>query len=258
MKKLGTLPFEPMPQIVRYLETILDLEDKFYAQTSGDAFLIPTYIEGEDRNHKTELMNTIFWRYLEKIQAIEYLTTPLTEGDDNIFVKYSFIEGQRNMIGYKKKQKIRVLDVKRVSEIYECLKTVPVDQDQKRQTADKYEISIKDRELWINNTYLLSKPFAVGSNFEFFLYLFENTDKEINEADLPIGIRKEINGKRFHKILNALGFKGEILKAFFPKRGNDKLIFKKRVTGEEILERGIDKDIFLKELDLAHAKNSPK
>ena len=119
----------------------------------------------------------------------------------------------------------------------------------------EYVISAKDREIRIND-YLLSKPHAVGSNFEFFLFLLANPDKEIKKSELSSDLRSQIGKKSFSKILNALGFKGEILKTFFPKRGKSSLLFKQQVNYDYIVNSGIREGILLKELELAHIKNS--
>ena len=125
------------------------------------------------------------------------------------------------------------------------------------RSHEEYAISVKDREIWINN-YFISKPHAVGSNLEFFLYLLDNPNKEIKKSELPTNLKNQISKKNFSKILNALGFKGEILKTFFPKRSKSILSFKQRVNHNYLVERGIKEDILLKELRLAHTKNNPK
>lgn len=132
---------------------------------------------------------------------------------------------------------------------------------------DKYKISVKDREIWVNNC-LIGKPHAVGSNFEFFEYVRSkpsNTlikrDKMPNDGDGTNydGIKGEIKNKGFIKILNGLGFKGEILKAFFHKRSRDTLIYRgDKITKEDLEKAGIRINLFLKELELAHTKNSPE
>ncbi|MDD4110591.1 MAG: hypothetical protein PHS54_03450 [Clostridia bacterium] len=130
--------------------------------------------------------------------------------------------------------------------------------------ANNYILSIKDRELWINN-YFLSKPYAVGANKEFIEYVCskpknikierKNLPSEYNEKSL----KEQVKGKSFIKILNQLGFKGEILKAFFPERSQNSLTFRgNKITKEDLKKSGIKTQIYLKELELAHLKNSPE
>ena len=125
------------------------------------------------------------------------------------------------------------------------------------QENDSYEISTRDNKIWVNETYLISKPHGAGSNLEFMLYLLDNSGKEIKRAELPDNIKKEIGNKAFIKILNALGFKGEILKLFFPKRSKIKLLFHKKTNKIELKGRAIRENKLLKELELAHISNNP-
>ena len=134
------------------------------------------------------------------------------------------------------------------------LEKIPTDN---AKLSDKYEITLKDREIWINN-YLISKPHSIGSNMEFFRYLFENPNKLIKRSELPEYVIKEIGTKKFSKMLNGLGFVGEILKAFFPKSGKTSMCFIPAIYRKDFEKRGVDETIFLKELDLAHSKKSSK
>ena len=136
-------------------------------------------------------------------------------------------------------------------------------EKEKMAIPKTFEIQVRDREIWINN-YFLSKPHAVGSNLEFFDYVrsqSENTKIERNKLpDFGGSCLKEyVKNKSFIKILNEIGFKGEILKAYFPKRGKDMLIYKgDEITKKDLEKSGIKMPLFIKELELAHVKNSPE
>lgn len=128
----------------------------------------------------------------------------------------------------------------------------------------KFVISVKDREIRVNG-YLIGKPHAVGSNFEFFDYIRSQTPHiKINRNELPskygnLSIQEQVKNKSFIKILNGLGFKGEILKAFFYKRGRNTLIYRgDEITKEDLEKAGVKTSLFLKELELANIKNSPE
>ncbi len=72
-----------------------------------------------------------------------------------------------------------------------------------------------------------------------------------------MSLRKQVKNKSFIKILNELGFKGEILKAFFPKRGKDVVVYRgDKVKKKDLEEAGVKILLFLKELELAHLKNT--
>lgn len=132
-----------------------------------------------------------------------------------------------------------------------------------KQTAQQFTISVRDREIWIND-YLISKPHAVGVNYEFFDYI---RNQPINVSIIrnkiqPEGgganIKEQIGEKSFIKILNDLGFKGEILKAFFYNRSKDSLTYRGDViTKDDLLQAGINLPLLLQELKVAHTKNSP-
>lgn len=132
-----------------------------------------------------------------------------------------------------------------------------------RLIPDKYKISVKDREIWVND-YLIGKPHAVGSNLEFFDYIrAQKPHTKIDRDKLPsnfgdLSIQGQVKKKGFIKILNGLGFKGEILRAFFSKRGKDTLIYAGDEISKEDLENvGVKIPLFIQELKLAHTKNSP-
>jgi len=126
-----------------------------------------------------------------------------------------------------------------------------------------FEIQVKDRYIWVND-YLLSKPHAVGSNLEFFEYIrSKSANTKIERNSLPdfggLSLKQEVKNKSFIKILNELGFKGEILKAFFPKRGKNILTYRgDKITKKDLEKAGVKIPLFLKELEVAHLRNSPE
>lgn len=121
----------------------------------------------------------------------------------------------------------------------------------------KYVIEVKDRNIWVNE-FLLCKPHAVGKNMSLFEYAFEHPNKSILRDELPKLLKVEIAGKSISKVLNELGFKSEILKAFFPERGKDQLLFRKEVTLSQLAKDNINTDLLMQELRIAHLKNYPK
>ncbi len=129
---------------------------------------------------------------------------------------------------------------------------------------DKYIISVKDREIWVND-YLIARPHATGYNLEFFDYVrhqLQNTKIELETISNKSGfmdLKNELKGRRFIKILNALGFKGEVKKAFFYKVGPYTCYYRgDKITKEDLEEAGVKIPLFLKELEVSHAKNCPE
>lgn len=122
---------------------------------------------------------------------------------------------------------------------------------------DNFVITLKDREIRIND-FILSKPHATGKNMAFFEYVYDNPDKLLKRSEMPEYVKEEISGKNFTKILNALGFKSQVLKAFIPKRGKSSLSFRKEVASNQLEKEGIKVDILVRELELANIRNNPK
>lgn len=122
---------------------------------------------------------------------------------------------------------------------------------------ETFEVSLNDRSIWVNKKYLIGKPHAIGTNYAFFEYLMANPEKLLKISEFPESLHEEIRGKKIPKLLNYLGFKGEILKLFFPKRGKIGLIFTPRVSDAELEKRGIKKGVLMKQLDLANEENRP-
>lgn len=123
-----------------------------------------------------------------------------------------------------------------------------------------FKVTIKDREIWVNE-FMLSRPFAAGKNKGFFDYIFGLPEQLIRREEMPEYVKKEVGNKRFTKILNYLGFTGEILKAFFRERGQNKLIFKKEIKTDQLETDGIKVALLLQQLKTAHlrkVRSSPK
>lgn len=111
------LPFEPTPQIFRYLETILKMDENFFIQNSGQIFTIPSYVDGDKITYKTEVLNNSFWEYLEKIGGIELLTS---SEKNTTSVKFHNLEKSNELL-YPEKQKLKILNIKKIREIYSDL-----------------------------------------------------------------------------------------------------------------------------------------
>ncbi|MFH0912237.1 MAG: hypothetical protein V1807_01095, partial [Patescibacteria group bacterium] len=127
----------------------------------------------------------------------------------------------------------------------------------KNLIPNKFIISVKDREIWIND-YLISKPHATGTNFAFFEYIqTQSADTKIERRKLPDTLKQEVGKKRFVSMLNSLGFTGEITKAFFYKISEHTLFYRGNKIEKESLEKeGIKIPLFLKELEVVHMRKS--
>jgi len=133
-----------------------------------------------------------------------------------------------------------------------------IETKKRKKEKDLFEVKIIDREIKVNE-YVIGKPHAVGKNLEFFSYVYDNSDKVINLSEIPDIIKNQIQGKRPVKILNELGFSGDLLKAFFPKRSGKKTIqFRRKISTEDLSKSGVRLSTFTKQLDFLNEKNRPK
>lgn len=224
----------------------------------------------EVRKHPYEVVK----KYPHEVtKHLHEVREPLHLLEDDIYFqkKCAEVEGFREGMekSLKEEVSIVIVDIERLKKLYENIETKLKRKQLKKKVQKKlpvipkfFEIQVKDRYIWINN-YLLSKPHAVGSNFEFFEYIRSHPGERIERENLPsqfgtLSLKAEVKNKSFIKILNELGFKDEILKAFFPKRGKDMLVYRgDKITQKDLEKSGIKIPLFLKELELAHIKNNP-
>ncbi len=122
---------------------------------------------------------------------------------------------------------------------------------------ETFFVKIKDREVRVNS-FLLGKPYAIGKNMTFLEYISERPHQLLKRSDMPEHIQEEMGKRTFGKILNALGFTGQILKAFAPKRNKSAVLFRDEVTKSQLEEDGVDVELMIKELELAHRRNNRK
>jgi len=214
--------------------------------------------------------------------GIEFLDISREDLEKNIILRIENLNGLKE-IKEEIDGKLKEVAINRVEEIKKQLEELREKQEERKELKQEileeikekgekktivipktFEIQVKDRYIWVNE-YLLSKPHAVGSNFEFFEYVrSQPSNTKIERKNLlsqfgGLSIKEQVKNKGFIKILNELGFKGEILKAFFPKRGKNIVVYKgDKITKKDLEKAGIKIPLFLKELELTHLKNNPE
>ena len=92
--------------------------------------------------------------------------------------------------------------------------TVIEKNDEGEEISYRITYNEKVREIIINDWFLLSKPDFNSENEKFFTYIFKNPNKKILLKEIENVIGEQLR-KNIHSILNDLGFKGTLLKAFF-------------------------------------------
>lgn len=114
----------------------------------------------------------------------------------------------------------------------------------------------KNREIWVNKIYLISKPHFNRDNETFFDFIYKKPDAELTREELKknnIDLKKSFIG-----IISELGFTGEIKKVFFPSSGKDAVIFRKKATKDDIKKENIYETLLVKELEVAHLRMQRK
>lgn len=102
----------------------------------------------------------------------------------------------------------------------------------------QYNITFSmNNEIIINNLVLLSQPNFGSENAEVFEYVIERPNKEIKQKEIEKHIGRSI-GKDLHKIVENLGFKGDVRKAFF-RVSTDTILLRNPVTRAHLAELGI-------------------
>lgn len=150
--------------------------------------------------------------------------------------------------------------INEIKELRQEIEKIAATKNVKTELPETFQLTVKDREIWINN-FLLSKPHAVGTNFETLEFIrSKSANTPIKKSDLPNFLKEEIGGGSIADILYQLGFTKEILKAFFPKRSKKGMITYAgdKITKEYLQNKGINIALFMKQLEMAHVRNYPE
>jgi hypothetical protein len=93
-------------------------------------------------------------------------------------------------------------------------KNQPVQKNETVEPATTCEIIYTSREIMLNGTIRLSRPDFNGENERVFRFLYDHPNQKFskNEIEQETGNRLQ---KSFHKIVENLGFTGELKKRFF-------------------------------------------
>lgn len=93
------------------------------------------------------------------------------------------------------------------------------------------------RQVVLNDFLELSHPTLNGTNDLVFNHLYNNPRKAFSKKQLEKAIGKTFS-KTLHKIVENLGFKGDLAKAFFTVSKND-ILFRNPITRDELNEMGL-------------------
>lgn len=121
------------------------------------------------------------------------------------------------------------------------------------ESKQTFSLEVIDNEIWVND-YLIAKPHAVGTNFSFFEYIRSLPANTLVTRDsLPdqgkLSLKQQVRTQSFFKIMNAMGFKGELLKLFFSDRSANSLKYRgDKISLQEAKSAGINVELLEKEL----------
>lgn len=93
------------------------------------------------------------------------------------------------------------------------------------------------RDIILNGLMVLSRPTFNGENDLVFSHLFKNPGKSFTKKELEEAISQKI-AKDFHKVVENLGFKGDLAKIFFSVSKND-IKFRNPVLNDDLVQMGV-------------------
>ncbi|HEX6977104.1 MAG TPA: hypothetical protein VF185_01930 [Patescibacteria group bacterium] len=113
----------------------------------------------------------------------------------------------------------------------------PFNEEDKSNSDKVYEITYISRDILLNNTFHLAKPDFDSENEVVFSFLFNNPNQTFSRTEIEVEIRRKI-AKSLHKIVENLGFVGDLKKVFF-NVSKDSICFKNPVTRPDLDKLGV-------------------
>jgi len=114
----GWLPFDFTPHIFRYLESLIEINDSTFAESTGDEISIDNYITGEHKSPEIQLNNGAFWSYLQSERAIDISREKSFEGlKPGMTIEGEIVESGGNRTIYLAKTYLKIIDIKIIKEL---------------------------------------------------------------------------------------------------------------------------------------------
>lgn len=113
-------------------------------------------------------------------------------------------------------------------------------QKQQDKQDDKAVLKItytSSRQIMLNGVFQLARPTLNGTNDLVFNHLYQNPGKSFSKHQLEDATGQKIS-KTLHKIVENLGFKGDLAKAFFSVSKNS-IVFRNPITRDELNDMGL-------------------
>lgn len=100
--------------------------------------------------------------------------------------------------------------------------------------------SDKTREILINDIFILSRPNFNSTNDQVFSYLYKNPNKIITKNELEREATKSPITKRLHDIVQELGFKKDLFKAFY-SISKSRITFRNPLSKQDLIDLDISR-----------------
>lgn len=234
----GKKPQGPIPQNIplpKYTKKALEkiwnilqeIEEKRQVGSENAPIRIPTYptdATGAQGTQEYEDRKAI----LEKLQTQEAISG-FHKGEVGAYYYWSFSIGSKYQVVFNEYENL----YQNAAQEYQQSK--PAEETDAKNPIYKVSYSEKTREITINN-FLLANPDFDSENERVFTYIYKNQNKKIDLKELQQNTGKLT--KNLHKIVENLGFVGNLRKAFFDvsKTG---IRFRNPITNKDLEELGI-------------------
>jgi hypothetical protein len=114
---MNKLPFNFTPQIFRYLEEIIRINNEELAEENDNPIIIDSYVYPEQATIRAEANNSSFWSYLEKLGAIKQYK--ISVGDEVEVERIERTINEKSDFIYFPKHQFKILDAQKIEEIFQ-------------------------------------------------------------------------------------------------------------------------------------------
>ncbi len=125
-----------------------------------------------------------------------------------------------------------------LSKIYSMKGDLSEDKEVDNKIGELKIIFNEKREILLNDLFLLAKPNFGSENELFFSYIYKNANIILSREKIEQGISLSLT-KKFHKIIENLGFNPDLKKCFF-EVGKGTILFRNPVNKEQLQKLGIE------------------
>jgi len=216
------------------LEKIWDIlqeieEKRQLLGSDDDPIRLPCYLSGSIDNEQYEIKRSILGK-LSCLDAIIQLHKGTTNRKEGNYLYWSFYIGDKYFEIFSEYEE----EYKKIAKAYQQSKQM--EEVKIKNPVYKITYSDKTRKILVNN-FLLAKPDFFRENEVVFTYVYNNPNRRISLEEIKEKTRYKIT-KSLPKILENLGFTGQLRKAFFDVSSKG-IRLRNPVTKKDLKELGI-------------------